>query len=123
MNVLPDCRDIPSETYRLKHRYHHTVSAVLPIFCEASPVSQYKPDHYRYFSTHAVSLQIIHFPFIDVVVEMNQFIPFGSDAIMPFHHMYRRIFVVRIVDCIAPFIGFSSYQFYETILPACLPEP
>ncbi|MPM81966.1 hypothetical protein SDC9_129024 [bioreactor metagenome] len=62
---------------------------------------------------HRICVQVVQFPFIDVVIEMHQLVSFSSHAVMALHHVYRRILVIGVIDRVAPLVGFSGNQLPE----------
>ena len=52
-----------------------------------------------------VSLQIIEFPCVYVIVEMDEFVALSTDSIMTLHHVFCWVFIEMIIDGIAPFLG------------------
>ena len=55
-------------------------------------------------------LQVVEFPPVNVIIEMNQFIAFRTYTIMTFHHVFSGIFVEMIVESLPPIFRMFAFQ-------------
>ena len=57
-----------------------------------------------------IFLQVIQFPFIYIIIEMNKFIAVCAYSIMALHCMLCRIFMIVIIQLVAPLFRFFPAQ-------------
>ena len=57
-----------------------------------------------------VGLQVEQLPLIDVIVEMDELVSVGADAVVAFHHVLGRVFIEMVVEGIAPCVRVFSFE-------------